>query len=259
MTLTGTQTIKFCDDVYDRYFIDTEFYEDGRTIDLISIGVVAADGREFYAVNRDAELHRVSQWVRDNVLAQLPPYGSPEWMPRTVIASRLERFVTPKDRYAEFWGYYADYDWVVLCQLFGTMMNLPNHFPKFGMDLKQYSRMLGDPKHPKQETGLHNALEDARWNKSLYEFLRKHSADRRALEAFRNWDRAEAEKEVQPWLVPSDDELRSELGFARFLLANAEQALPSGGCIEEVRAYLSGRPGPFGIGPFAAAARGEKP
>ena len=34
-----------------KYFFDTEFYEDGKTIDLISIGIVAEDGREFYAVS----------------------------------------------------------------------------------------------------------------------------------------------------------------------------------------------------------------
>ena len=40
------------------------------------------------------------------------------------------------------------------------------------MDLKQYSKMLGDPPHPKQLGGEHNALEDALWNKRLYEYLR---------------------------------------------------------------------------------------
>ena len=29
-----------------RYFYDTEFIDDGRTIDLISIGVAAEDGRD---------------------------------------------------------------------------------------------------------------------------------------------------------------------------------------------------------------------
>ena len=29
-----------------RYFYDTEFIEDGTTIELVSIGVVAEDGRE---------------------------------------------------------------------------------------------------------------------------------------------------------------------------------------------------------------------
>ncbi len=31
-----------------RYWYDTEFIEDGKTIDLISIGIVAEDGRELY-------------------------------------------------------------------------------------------------------------------------------------------------------------------------------------------------------------------
>src|SRR4051812_11038169 len=33
-----------------KYFYDTEFLEDGQTIELISIGIVAEDGREYYAV-----------------------------------------------------------------------------------------------------------------------------------------------------------------------------------------------------------------
>mgnify|MGYP007132577418 CR=1 FL=1 len=32
-----------------RYFLDTEFQEDGETIRLISLALVADDGREFYA------------------------------------------------------------------------------------------------------------------------------------------------------------------------------------------------------------------
>ncbi len=34
-----------------KYFIDSEFVDDGRTIDLISIGIVAEDGRELYFSN----------------------------------------------------------------------------------------------------------------------------------------------------------------------------------------------------------------
>ena len=36
-----------------RYFYDCEFIEDGRTIDLVSIGVVDEHGREFYAVSTE--------------------------------------------------------------------------------------------------------------------------------------------------------------------------------------------------------------
>lgn len=38
-----------------RYFYDFEFLEDGRTIDPISVGVVAEDGREYYAVFGEIE------------------------------------------------------------------------------------------------------------------------------------------------------------------------------------------------------------
>lgn len=44
-----------------KYFFDTEFHEDGRTIDLISIGIVAEDGREYYAINRECDFDRIWQ------------------------------------------------------------------------------------------------------------------------------------------------------------------------------------------------------
>lgn len=88
----------------------------------------------------------------------------------------------------EFYAYYADYDWVVFCWLFGKMMDLPNGFPMYCRDLKQMmddkripddkGRLVGlqamksNPNYPKQ-TDEHNALADAKWNKKLYEFLNK--------------------------------------------------------------------------------------
>jgi hypothetical protein len=152
-----------------RYFLDTEFNEDGETIDLISIGVVAQDGREFYAVSQDAKLHNVNDWVRANVLPSLPRYGDPLWMPRSAIANALRSFIVGYQ--PELWAYYGDYDWVVLCQLYGTMMRLPDGWPKFCRDLKQLSVDVGSPKHPPDPDGEHNALVDARWNRDLYGFL----------------------------------------------------------------------------------------
>lgn len=46
-----------------RYFYDTEFIEDGHTIELISIGVVAEDGREYYAVSTEFDPERAGSWV----------------------------------------------------------------------------------------------------------------------------------------------------------------------------------------------------
>jgi hypothetical protein len=96
----------------------------------------------------------------------------------------------------EFYGYYADYDWVLLCSLYGRMLNLPKGFPMYCHDLKQmldskivesaarrYNSTDVDDSfdvklrqikscdaYPKQYNA-HNALDDARWNKSLYEFI----------------------------------------------------------------------------------------
>lgn len=165
-----------------KYFLDTEFNEDGRTIDLISIGIVCEDGREYYAASAEAELHRVNHWVRENVLTQLPPYGNEAWKSRARIAADISAFLDPRlhpeaaSSRPEFWGYYADYDWVVLCQLYGAMVDLPPHFPRFCMDLKQLAVSLGDPKLPQMQTGEHNALADARWNRDTHAWLLAYAA-----------------------------------------------------------------------------------
>ena len=165
-----------------RYWYDTEFIEDGRTIDLISIGVVAEDGREFYAQNRQCEFRRASEWVARNVLVHLDEYSMMNhepfsshgivWRNKTQIATDLRSFLDP-DVWGkpELWGYYSAYDHVVLCQLYGTMMQLPSGFPMWTRDIKQLCWSLGDPALPKQGKGMHNALADARWTKEAWEFL----------------------------------------------------------------------------------------
>lgn len=76
----------------------------------------------------------------------------------------------------KFYAYYADYDWVVFCQLFGTMMQLPKGFPMYCVDLKQeldkFDLKNKAKQLPKQENE-HNALADAIWNKQLHEFINK--------------------------------------------------------------------------------------
>lgn len=163
-----------------RFFLDTEFMEDGKTIGLISIGIVAEDGREFYAETSDVDLDQANDWVKQNVLPQLwhrnkvegnkfnRDGGNGGWWTRKEIRSGILRFVG--DDKPEFWGYYADYDWVVFCWLFGKMIDLPKGWPMYCRDIKQLCDSVGNPKLPSQ-TGEHHALEDARWNKRAYEFL----------------------------------------------------------------------------------------
>ena len=68
-----------------RFFYDCEFIEDGRTIDLVSIGVVGEDGREFYAVSTEFDPTRAGAWVRSNVLPKLPSAGNSAWRSRSRI------------------------------------------------------------------------------------------------------------------------------------------------------------------------------
>ncbi len=54
-----------------RYFYDCEFIEDGKTIDLISIGIVAEDGRELYLQSAEFDAEKASSWVQDHVFTSL--------------------------------------------------------------------------------------------------------------------------------------------------------------------------------------------
>lgn len=157
-----------------RYYIDTEFNELGHhlPVELISIGVKAQDGREYYAVAADGwQFDHCSPWVRENVL---PHLGGP-WKTRKQIAKDLLEFCVeiPCDTTPEFWGYFADYDWVLFCQLWGTMMDLPAMFPNFCMDLKQSMKehCIEKKQMPQQEGVAHNALEDARHMKVMHDFI----------------------------------------------------------------------------------------
>jgi hypothetical protein len=156
-----------------RYFFDTEFDEDGKTIELISIGIVAEDGREFYAVSTDFDPKHCNEWVQANVLPLLPAREDDSdrtWMPKDVIAGGVLDFVFG-DPKPEFWAYYAAYDWVVMCQLFGRMIDLPPRWPMFCLDLKQLQHSLGNPNLPAQQSAEHHALADARWNQQVYDYL----------------------------------------------------------------------------------------
>lgn len=221
-----------------KYFFDTEFIEGFKKplfdktrhfIDLISIGIVCEDGREYYAVSNEFNPGDADDWVRKNVIdkieAQLfqqqPTFAKSHFSfslkellkqygkSNKQIAEEVEQFCKPNQTRAinagidaiignidpniEFYGYYADYDWVLFCSLFGRMIDLPKGFPMYCKDLKQMldekqrhikyfghskeSGLIGSsldlkkhPHYPKQENE-HNALDDAKWNLKLFNFI----------------------------------------------------------------------------------------
>jgi hypothetical protein len=249
-----------------KYFIDTEFLEGTQkekfpislfrketkpTIDLISIGIVSEEGREYYAISKDFNLKEAwnrfdwkqkkvndgiaeaykDYWVRENVLRNL--FNNDKYnhykeinsfkefknlinhfgKTNKQIAKEIKEFVYQdhfnrvsfndklekvhkvlsykNETEIAFYAYYADYDWVVFCWLFGKMIDLPKGFPMYCVDLKQeldnsslikndlnnldriYEKVINTVNFNSKidKNQKHNALTDAKWNKALYEFL----------------------------------------------------------------------------------------
>lgn len=173
-----------------RWALDTEFLEDGKTIELISIALVNLNtGQEYYAGNADCDIDRVraDEWLSINVMPHLPAFGrgapsmpSDFWKPRSEIRKDLLRLFgvvrgeVHHDLRPEIWADHASYDWVVLCQIFGRMIDLPKGMPMYCLDLMQRLWDLGVPhsEMPQQEPSTkHSALEDARWLKAALKFV----------------------------------------------------------------------------------------
>lgn len=153
-----------------RVWFDTEFIEDGKTIDLISIGLVREDGQELYLESDDVDWRKASQWVLENVHPHLTGENK---FTRKTIAALIQKFVGDEPK---FWAYYADYDWVVLCQLYGTMMQLPKGWPMFCRDLGQALDGVPREEVPQQGKGEHHALSDARWVRDTHLWLERRNA-----------------------------------------------------------------------------------
>lgn len=147
------------------YFYDTEFRERGDRLQFISIGIVAADGREFYAVDQYAtSSHTDHVWLSENVVPRLQPKRHPVWRGQTQIEIARDLGLFIGDDRPEFWAYYGAHDWVVLCNLMGNMTGLPAGWPWLARDLRVELDRCG-LEHVKDEgrDDEHNALADARW------------------------------------------------------------------------------------------------
>lgn len=148
--------------------IDAEFLADGDTTVLISIGAVGEDGRTFYMENSAFDWDTATDWLREHVQPHLS--GGPDLHPVWEIAEALVAFLGPEP---EIWGWYADYDWVVICQLFGSMVDLPTGWPMFCRDAKQLHVELGSPEVPAHVGREHHALDDAFHQQAVRLFLER--------------------------------------------------------------------------------------
>src|SRR5688500_17705510 len=151
-----------------RVWYDAEFSTTAPDIGLVSLGAVREDGREFYGVSTEFDPAAAHPWVQAHVLPQLPAPGDPAWMSRAALRESLLEFLGDEP---VLWAWYGAYDHVALCQLWGSMPELPRAIPRFTMDVRQLWEHLGRPALPVQESGLHDALADARHCKVKWEAL----------------------------------------------------------------------------------------
>ncbi|WP_188187577.1 3'-5' exoribonuclease [Nonomuraea sp. SYSU D8015] len=176
-----------------RIYYDLEFYDSGRVIDLISIGMVADDGRELYAISAELPYTALQEhaFLREHVAPHLPVRlteadGWECWdfqhqdMSKVLYQSQMREAVSKfvaDTPHPELFAYFGAYDHVGLAQIFGPMAELPKHVPMYTNDLMTEARRLGRPKLPDQQGIVHHALYDARWNKEIGDFLTQYEAE----------------------------------------------------------------------------------
>lgn len=168
-----------------RFYYDTEFLERGAAgpIDFISIGIVRADGIEYYAVSNQFNVDevRAHPFLSENVWPLLPltdegelNLDHPVVKDRDTIAREVLEFFTSTDLPPQLWAWYAAYDHVVLAQLWGAMVNMPDQLPRQTDDLVTEWKRLGRPELPEQTGFNHHALYDAQHDRQIDQFLQQY-------------------------------------------------------------------------------------
>jgi 3' exoribonuclease, RNase T-like len=154
-----------------RIFFDTEFIENGfdHPVMPISLGAVREDGAELYLEFGDVVWDQANDWVMRNVYPHLT-HDPAVTVGRTEAAQRLRDFC---GRSPQFWAYFAAFDWVIMSQLFGNFDDWPRPWPQRCNDLAQLAWSSGVELEelPPQTSTAHNALNDARWNRDVFDWL----------------------------------------------------------------------------------------
>ncbi|MEZ2661424.1 3'-5' exoribonuclease domain-containing protein [Aneurinibacillus aneurinilyticus] len=169
-----------------KVFFDTEFTGLHKNTTLISIGLVAEDGRTFYAESTEYDKSQIDEWIQKNVLDNLllndkrPHYNNVDWdnvrMKDSLnqISIMLSQWLAKFEK-VEMWSDCLAYDWVLLCDLFGHAFRIPKNVYYIPFDISTlFEAMSIDPDINREEyAGIagakHNALHDALVIKACYE------------------------------------------------------------------------------------------
>lgn len=171
-----------------------------KDTELISIGLVSEDNREFYGEITDFSRDKVDNWIKQNVLDNTVEYGNVPIIDicsnehsyyvgtKSDIVSYLQEWLMQFDE-IELVSDVCHYDMVLFIDLFGTAFDLPSNIVPSCYDINQdiaktynfsmqrafdYNREQILIDNNVQMVGTkHNSLYDARVIKLIYGLLNK--------------------------------------------------------------------------------------
>jgi hypothetical protein len=171
-------------------YLDCEFLPaDPTTAGLVSIGLTDDQGVDYYAVNAytDVAALLAIPWMVDNVWPSLPTARDTSWPGFETDLDRKDPAVKRLDDIrrdvaayfadtnadtTHLWAWYGGQD---ICRLHSLWDNdwsqMPSQIPQWFNELETLRWQAGNPDMPQQPSGQHNALADARHNRTMHHFL----------------------------------------------------------------------------------------
>lgn len=168
-------------------FFDCEFTGLHQRTTLISIGLVAENGQQFYAELTDYDAKQVDSWQIEHVFGKLwqgsnvPPDVTYVYGDKKQVADALRGWL--RDLFVPTVTMVGDvlfFDWLLFCDLFGGVLQIPSQVYYIPFDLATMLYWEGYDPDFNRETfaGLifggkpHNALWDAQVIRACYNRLR---------------------------------------------------------------------------------------
>lgn len=182
-----------------KIFFDTEFTGLHKNTTLISIGMIAEDGKTFYAEFTDYNEKQCNDWILNNVINNLKYNDKEDWCcnydndhlevvgAKAYIRLQLKQWLLSNYDYIELVSDCCHYDMVLFIDIFGGAFDIPSQICPACHDINQdiaryynfseieafdYSReKILENRYISIDGSKHNSLYDAKVIKAIYESI----------------------------------------------------------------------------------------
>ena len=190
-------------------YFDMEFTGLHQATTPISLGMVAETGTEFYAEFTDYDASQVDPWIQEHVVNNLILSSERDgvWIEPALVEGKNSCRVLGNKTYVEYYlsawlrglsesvdfrqltlhGDHLAYDWVLLCELFGGALSLPDFIYYIPIDLATSLRECEyDPDVSREQFAQMRDIGALTKHNSLFD---AHIV-RRCFHALRGWSRS---------------------------------------------------------------------